>query len=75
MTSTTPAVTTVHPAAEAPSLGWVMRRAALGLAIMFAVTGLAAFLAQASIDSTADGVEGNPNAIAIGTPASKLLTP
>lgn len=75
MTSTTPAMTTVRPAAKAPSFGWVVRRAVIGLAIMFAVTGLAAIIAQASIDTAADGAETGPNGIAIGAPAVKLLTP
>ncbi len=63
----------VRPAARAPSFGWIVRRALLGLTIMFAVTGLAAYIANASIDPAADGVELSPARIAIGTPAAPLL--
>lgn len=64
---------TVRPAARAPSVGWMLRRAVLGLAIMFAVTGLAAYIANASIDLAADGVELTPSRITIGIPAAPLL--
>lgn len=64
---------TVRPAARAPSVGWLLKRAVLGLTIMFAVTGLAAYIANASIDPSADGVELTPSRIAIGLPAAQLL--
>jgi hypothetical protein len=37
-------------AARPPTLWWALRRAALGLAILLAVTGLGAWLLYASID-------------------------
>lgn len=64
---------TLRPAARAPSFGWIVRRAIIGLAIMAVVTGLAAYIANASIDPNADGFELTPSRIAIGTPAAQLL--
>ncbi len=64
-----------HSAAQAyakpaPSVSWVLRRIALGLVIMATVTTLAALLAYASIESSAESA---PAAITIGTPASALV--
>lgn len=58
-----------RPAPAAPSWGWVMRRAALGLIIMFAVTGLAAYIAHASIETPLEPA----SSIEIGTPAGAIL--
>ena len=58
-------------AAPLPTWGWALRRAGLGLAIMLAVTSLAAYLAHASIDTPAEA-EGSPG-ITIGAPAAALL--
>ena len=69
--STNTAQTIARPAPIAPSWGWALRRAALGLTIMLAVTSVAAFIAYASIEpSTAD--EAGPT-ISIGTPAAAIL--
>jgi len=64
-----------RPAPRPPSWGWAVRRAVFGLTIMFAVTGLAAYIANASIDTPAEGLEFTPARIAIGTPAAPLVTP
>ena len=62
-----------RPAPAPPSLGWALRRALLGLAIMLSVTGLAAYIAQASIDATSTDAEAGSSPISIGTPAVPLL--
>ena len=73
MTSTTQPNSGDRPAVAAPTLGWAVRRAVLLLVIMFAVTGIAAYIAHASIDASADGAEQNPAGIAIGAPAAAML--
>lgn len=68
--------TDVRPAARAPSWGWAMRRAVLGLAIMVAVTSFAAIIAQASIESAPEqaGISTPPESgISIGAPAAAML--
>lgn len=52
-----------------PSTLWFIQRAILGLTVMLAVTGVAAFIAHASIDATEPAVE----EITIGTPAAALI--
>ena len=74
MTSTSQATAVAPPAAAAPSMGWVVRRALLGLALMLSVTALAAFIFYASIDASADDADASQPGITIGTPAAKLLT-
>jgi len=69
----TPTTAAARPAPKAPSWMWAVRRAVLGLTIMFAVTGLAAYIANASIDPAADGNEMTPSRILIGTPAAALV--
>ena len=64
---------TTRPAPTSPSLGWALRRAVLGLVIMLSVTGLAAYIAHASIDASPVEVEARSSAISIGTPAAPLL--
>ena len=54
---------------------WAVQRAVLGLAIMFAVTGVAAYIAYASIDASADGIEQGAGGIKIGTPAAPMVKP
>jgi hypothetical protein len=61
---------TIRPQAVAPSWKWALRRAAFGLVLMVAMTTFAAYLANASIELSADPV---PASIAIGTPAAALL--
>jgi hypothetical protein len=56
-----------RPAAVAPTWGWALRRAGIGLAMMASMTVLAAYLAHASIE------EPGPDAISIGIPAGPLL--
>lgn len=73
MTATTQPNPGVRPAVAAPTLGWVVKRAILGLVIMFVVTGIAAFIAHTSIDASADSIEQNPPGIAIGAPAAAML--
>lgn len=65
---------TIRPQAVAPSWGWALRRAALGLMLMLAMTTLAAYLANASIEPTLEAGP-TPATIAIGTPAAPLLQP
>ena len=69
---TTPATdpVTIRPQAVAPTLGWFVRRATLGLLIMAVVTSIAAYLAYASIESSAEPAAAG---IAIGAPAAALL--
>lgn len=67
---------TIRPQAKAPSLGWALRRAALGLVLMMAMTTLAAFLANASIEPGSDTAnDGELPSIGIGAPAAALLKP
>ncbi|MEQ1698085.1 MAG: hypothetical protein ABL901_19820 [Hyphomicrobiaceae bacterium] len=61
---------TIRPQAVSPSWGWALRRAALGLVLMVAMTTVAAYLANASIELSADPA---PASISIGTPAAALL--
>jgi hypothetical protein len=61
---------TVRPQAVAPSIRWVLQRATIGLLIMSVVTTLAAYLAYASIETSAEPAGG----IQIGTPAARLLS-
>lgn len=61
---------TIRPEAIPPSWGWAMRRAALGLGLMVAMTTFAAYLANASIELSSDPA---PATISIGTPAAALL--
>lgn len=67
MTHTQPELVTIRPQAVAPSWGWVVRRAVIGLGLMFAMTSFAAYLANASNDP--DQVP----SIEIGRPAAALL--
>ena len=64
----------IRPQAVPPSWGWALRRAGLGLVLMLAMTTLAAYLANASIEPT---LEAGPMSasIAIGAPAAPLLRP
>lgn len=68
--------TLLRPAASAPSWGWALRRAGLGLAIMVAVTSFAAIIAQASIETAPEqmGIVMPPDSgIKIGLPAAAML--
>jgi hypothetical protein len=56
----------------APGWGWAARRAALMLALMLAITTVAAYLAHASIEPTLEAGPA-PASIGIGMPASGLL--
>jgi len=49
-------------------LGWIAQRAVLGLAVMLAVTGIAAYIAHASIEAS-DGID----EISIGAHAQPFL--
>ena len=71
MTTTTTIVPNhaVSPQRAAPSWGWAIRRAILGLAIMFAMTGVAAYLAHASIEPANEPAPG----LSIGAPAAPLV--
>ena len=71
--TTEPAPITTRPAPTSPSLVWALRRAVFGLAIMLGVTGLAAYIAHASIDASPADTVANSAAIFIGTPAAPLL--
>jgi hypothetical protein len=71
MTVSTPETApTMRPAARAPSISWVVQRAALGLAIMAVLTSIATYLAYASIETSAESA---PATISIGTPAAAML--
>lgn len=61
---------TVRPEAVSPSWGWAMKRAAFGLGLMISVTALATYLANASIELSAEPA---PATIGIGEPAAALL--
>ena len=61
----------VLPRVDRLSFGWALKRAVLGLAIMLAVTTLAAYLANASIEPSGDVAQ--TKAITIGAPAAALL--
>jgi hypothetical protein len=68
--------TTLRPAARAPSWAWALRRTAMGLVIMIAVTSFAAIIAQASIEASPEQtVIATPpeSGIAIGLPAVGIL--
>ena len=77
MTTPQAEAVTVRPQAVSPSLGWALRRAALGLVLLVSMTTVAAYLANASIDpvseAAAEGAPTIPAMIAIGTPAAPLL--
>jgi hypothetical protein len=62
--------TTIRPAARAPTVSWVVQRAALGLVIMAVLTTVATYLAYASIETSAESA---PATISIGTPAAAML--
>ena len=61
---------TIRPQAVSPSWGWALRRAALGLLLMVVMTTFAAYLANASIELSADP---EPPSISIGVSAAALL--
>lgn len=63
---TSPQIAAARPVAPSRGLWWVLKRAFIGLISMFAVTGLAAIIAQASIDEPVDE-------LGIGAPAAALL--
>jgi hypothetical protein len=68
--------TLLRPAAKAPSWAWALRRAAMGLVIMIAVTSFAAIIAQASIEVAPEqaAIATPPESgIAIGVPAVGIL--
>lgn len=70
MTSSQSEPVTIRPQAVSPSWRWALRRAAIGLMLMVAMTTFAAYLANASIELSADPA---PATISIGTPAAALL--
>lgn len=63
---TSPQIAAARPVAPSRGLWWVLKTAFVGLISMFAVTGLAAIIAQASIDDPVDELD-------IGAPAAALL--
>jgi hypothetical protein len=65
-----PAAQPNPPTRGMPTVGWAVRRAVFGLVIMLAMTTVAAYLAQASIDTPAEPA---PTPITIGVSASALL--
>lgn len=72
MTTSAPDLVTLRPQAVAPTLGWALRRAAIGLIMLAAFTTLAAYLAYASIETSAEPAAA-PSLLNIGAPASHLL--
>ena len=60
---------TGQPQAVSPSWAWALKRTALGLFLMMAMTMFATFLANASIEPTGE----LPQTISIGLPAAALL--
>lgn len=52
------------------TLGWVMKRALLGLAILFVTMGSVAWLTYASIDPNLDNVPGDAAKAPVGTQAT-----
>ena len=69
-TQAQPDLVTIRAEAVSPSWGWALRRAAVGLGLMIAMTALATYLASASIELSAEPA---PATIAIGEPAAPLV--
>ena len=69
MTTTITAPSAARPKPSAPSWRWALRRALLGLTIMFAMTGVAAYLAHASIEPSIEPAPG----LSIGAPAAPMV--